>query len=82
MSGGQIRLGLEHNDDDAAAAENVQFVISGELLERKRQWVGHYKSAKCQQTCYACIPSHDDDDGHDDGDDDDDDGDDDDCDDD
>ena len=65
VSGGQIRLGLEHNDDDAAA-ENVQFVISGELLERKRQWVGHYKSAKCQQTCYACIPSHDDDDGDDD----------------
>ena len=36
VSGGQIRLGLEHNDDDAAAAENVQFVISCELLERKR----------------------------------------------
>ena len=65
VSGGQIRLGLEHNDDDAAA-ENVQFVISCELLERKRQWVGHYKSAKCQQTCYACIPSHDYDDGDDD----------------
>ena len=54
VSGGQIRLGLEHNDDDAAA-ENVQFVISGELLERKRQWVGHYKSAKCQQTCHAYL---------------------------
>ena len=43
----------DNNDDDDG--NDVQFVISCELLERKRQWVGHYKSAKCQQTCHAYL---------------------------